>query len=129
MSPERARNSDHLSHHSQNFSSVLQSIFNLEQPLVASSISSGVPIGPTTSPVDFSIFSGPGINSNINISGHNHTSDNGSAIYEGADGADELWMDTTLWILKTTIMITIMVAAIFGNLLVIASVMRHRKLR
>lgn len=41
----------------------------------------------------------------------------------------EPWIEITLLILKATIMIFIMAAAIFGNLLVIASVMRHRKLR
>lgn len=41
----------------------------------------------------------------------------------------DAWVDTTLHVLKATIMISIIVAAIFGNLLVIASVMRVRKLR
>lgn len=39
------------------------------------------------------------------------------------------WFLCFLWTLKTTIMVLIIVAALFGNLLVIVSVMRHRKLR
>lgn len=39
------------------------------------------------------------------------------------------WFDVTLLVLKASIMILIIVAAIFGNLLVIVSVMRVRKLR
>lgn len=42
---------------------------------------------------------------------------------------DDQWLSTTLLVLQATIMISIIVAAIFGNLLVIASVMRVRKLR
>ncbi|CAH0394482.1 unnamed protein product [Bemisia tabaci] len=52
--------------------------------------------------------------------------------------SDEFWMDpedvedwasVVLWVLRTMVMATIILAAIFGNLLVIVSVMRHRKLR
>lgn len=43
------------------------------------------------------------------------------------DGGD--WSDVVLLVIKASIMILIMAAAIFGNLLVIVSVMRHRKLR
>lgn len=39
------------------------------------------------------------------------------------------WFDVLLLILKASIMISIIIAAIFGNLLVIISVMRNRKLR
>lgn len=42
---------------------------------------------------------------------------------------EEEWLQTLLLVLQATIMVSIIVAAIFGNLLVIASVMRHRKLR
>lgn len=42
---------------------------------------------------------------------------------------DPEWTDTFLLILKATLMGTIIIASIFGNLLVIVSVMRHRKLR
>jgi hypothetical protein len=42
---------------------------------------------------------------------------------------NEDWIDVTLLILKASIMIFIIIAAIFGNLLVIVSVMRVRKLR
>lgn len=45
-----------------------------------------------------------------------------------ADGDDE-WTDVVMLWLKASIMILIIVAAIFGNLLVIVSVMRNRKLR
>ncbi|KFB41143.1 AGAP002886-PA-like protein [Anopheles sinensis] len=39
------------------------------------------------------------------------------------------WIDVVLLVLKASIMMFIIVAAIFGNLLVIISVKRHRKLR
>lgn len=39
------------------------------------------------------------------------------------------WIDNVILVIKASIMILIIVAAIFGNLLVIVSVMRHRKLR
>lgn len=39
------------------------------------------------------------------------------------------WLDVMLLVLKASIMMFIIVAAIFGNLLVIISVKRHRKLR
>lgn len=39
------------------------------------------------------------------------------------------WVDILFIILKASIMISIIVAAVFGNLLVIISVMRNRKLR
>ncbi|XP_053680499.1 octopamine receptor beta-2R [Anopheles nili] len=44
------------------------------------------------------------------------------------DGSGE-WIDVVLLVLKASIMMFIIVAAIFGNLLVIISVKRHRKLR
>lgn len=46
-----------------------------------------------------------------------------------ADVEEGEWYDTTLLMLKASIMIMIIVASIFGNLLVIVSVMRVRKLR
>lgn len=39
------------------------------------------------------------------------------------------WMDISFTVLKASLMISIIVAAVFGNLLVIISVMRNRKLR
>lgn len=42
---------------------------------------------------------------------------------------EKTWSDITLLVLEVTIMISIIVAAVFGNLLVIISVMRNRKLR
>lgn len=53
--------------------------------------------------------------------------DDGSGIGAGADSAEVL--DGVLLVLKASIMMFIIVAAIFGNLLVIISVKRHRKLR
>lgn len=44
------------------------------------------------------------------------------------DGQSE-WLSTLLMILKVSAMLLIMVAAVFGNLLVIISVMRNRRLR
>ncbi|XP_055381571.1 octopamine receptor beta-2R isoform X2 [Condylostylus longicornis] len=42
---------------------------------------------------------------------------------------DSEWIDTAILIIKSIIMVCIIIAAIFGNLLVIISVMRVRKLR
>ncbi|XP_017479047.1 PREDICTED: octopamine receptor beta-3R-like [Rhagoletis zephyria] len=51
---------------------------------------------------------------------------------EGVDGASTSsseWFDVVLLVLKASLMLFIIIAAIFGNLLVIISVMRVRKLR
>lgn len=55
----------------------------------------------------------------------------GSGLLDAAEplNPEDAWLDSTLHILKVSVMISIIVAAIFGNLLVIASVMRVRKLR
>ena len=45
------------------------------------------------------------------------------------NNVNEEWTDVVLLVLKASIMVFIIIAAIFGNLLVIISVMRHRKLR
>lgn len=50
-----------------------------------------------------------------------------STITPDTDESD--WLDMLILILKASIMISIIIAAIFGNLLVIISVMRNRKLR
>ncbi|KAK7865922.1 hypothetical protein R5R35_001630 [Gryllus longicercus] len=47
----------------------------------------------------------------------------------GLDPEDQEWADMALLVLKGCVMVSIIVAAILGNLLVIVSVMRHRKLR
>lgn len=39
------------------------------------------------------------------------------------------WIDVLFFVFKASIMISIIIAAVFGNLLVIISVMRNRKLR
>lgn len=39
------------------------------------------------------------------------------------------WLDALLHYLKSTVMVSIIVVSIFGNLLIIVAVMRHRKLR
>jgi len=43
--------------------------------------------------------------------------------------ADEDWLDNIVWVFKAFVMLLIIIAAICGNLLVIISVMRVRKLR
>lgn len=53
---------------------------------------------------------------------------NGSAAIN-ATGLETDWLDDTLLVLKASVMLFIIIAAIFGNLLVIISVMRVRKLR
>lgn len=58
----------------------------------------------------------------------NVSNGNGSSAPDQSN-ADEEWTDVVLLVLKASIMVFIIIAAIFGNLLVIISVMRHRKLR
>ncbi|XP_017969142.1 octopamine receptor beta-2R-like [Drosophila navojoa] len=53
------------------------------------------------------------------------TLDAGLAAAEGAED----WFDDLFWLLKASVMLLIIIAAICGNLLVIISVMRVRKLR
>lgn len=119
----------------QNFSTVLQQIFNWDTPILPA------PLTDTESIVRSPVAAVTGFAESML---QNYTVDatttrmalvvNGSG---GGNGAwetepvpvDEPWLDTVLLVLKATIMLSIMVAAVFGNLLVIASVMRHRKLR
>lgn len=54
---------------------------------------------------------------------------NGNISSSDQSFVDEEWTDVVLLVLKASIMVFIIIAAIFGNLLVIISVMRHRKLR
>ncbi|EAA08140.5 AGAP002886-PA [Anopheles gambiae str. PEST] len=54
---------------------------------------------------------------------------NESIVDGGIDAGGGEWIDVVLLVLKASIMMFIIVAAIFGNLLVIISVKRHRKLR
>lgn len=53
---------------------------------------------------------------------HDHNADHYKFMYKS-------WILLTLVAVKLTIMVFIIIAALFGNLLVIVSVMRHRKLR
>lgn len=55
------------------------------------------------------------------------SSSSNSSNIENSNNED--WIDVVFLILKASIMIFIIIAAIFGNLLVIVSVMRVRKLR
>lgn len=117
-------------HAIQNFSTVLQQIFNSDTPILpapltdaeamarapaasvlADSLLQNYTMGTTTTPAN-----GPGAY-------------NRSYLEAEPVGSAEPWLDTVLLVLQATIMISIIVAAIFGNLLVIASVMRVRKLR
>ncbi|KAF5290751.1 hypothetical protein FQR65_LT11532 [Abscondita terminalis] len=65
---------------------------------------------------------------NRRISYLNDTMYNNTTTTEDS-ATDEQWHSVLLRVMTLTIMITIIVAAILGNLLVIVSVMRHRKLR
>uniref|UniRef100_A0A1A9WGM8 G-protein coupled receptors family 1 profile domain-containing protein n=1 Tax=Glossina brevipalpis TaxID=37001 RepID=A0A1A9WGM8_9MUSC len=51
----------------------------------------------------------------------------GNGEYSDLETSD--WLDDALLVLKASVMLFIIIAAIFGNLLVIISVMRVRKLR
>uniref|UniRef100_A0A182MDI4 G-protein coupled receptors family 1 profile domain-containing protein n=1 Tax=Anopheles culicifacies TaxID=139723 RepID=A0A182MDI4_9DIPT len=88
----------------------------------------------TASADTLSIFDASG--SSIMLQGFSSTAPIGSSmetpgadesIVDGAGGSE--WIDVVLLVLKASIMMFIIVAAIFGNLLVIISVKRHRKLR
>lgn len=68
----------------------------------------------------------------INLVGQSEAAEMNSSTTNGVaeTTADEgKWYDVVLLVLKASIMIMIIVASIFGNLLVIVSVMRVRKLR
>uniref|UniRef100_A0A182S6H4 G-protein coupled receptors family 1 profile domain-containing protein n=1 Tax=Anopheles maculatus TaxID=74869 RepID=A0A182S6H4_9DIPT len=88
----------------------------------------------TASADTLSIFDASG--SSIMLQGFSSTAPIGSSldtvgtnetIAETGGGSE--WIDVVLLVLKASIMMFIIVAAIFGNLLVIISVKRHRKLR
>lgn len=64
------------------------------------------------------------------ITPQNFTSMNSTISLNMTLGEDEPeWTDVVLLIFKASVMGMIIIGAIFGNLLVIVSVMRHRKLR
>lgn len=64
------------------------------------------------------------------ITPQNFTSMNSTISLNMTLGEDEPeWTDVVLFIFKASVMGMIIIGAIFGNLLVIVSVMRHRKLR
>lgn len=64
------------------------------------------------------------------ITPQNFTSMNSTISLNMTLGEDEPeWTDVLLFIFKASVMGMIIIGAIFGNLLVIVSVMRHRKLR
>ncbi|KAH8312561.1 hypothetical protein KR044_011398 [Drosophila immigrans] len=59
----------------------------------------------------------------------NNNNSNGNNSRTQLDAAGEDWFDSVFWVLKAFVMLFIIIAAICGNLLVIISVMRVRKLR
>ncbi|XP_017000390.2 octopamine receptor beta-2R [Drosophila takahashii] len=56
-------------------------------------------------------------------------SESGAGLNGHQHAADEDWLDNIFWLFKAFVMLLIIIAAICGNLLVIISVMRVRKLR
>uniref|UniRef100_A0A182P804 Octopamine receptor beta-2R n=1 Tax=Anopheles epiroticus TaxID=199890 RepID=A0A182P804_9DIPT len=97
----------------------------------------GLESSATASADTLSVFDASG--SSIMLQGFSSTAPIGStmetvgtneSIVDGmVDGGGSEWIDVVLLVLKASIMMFIIVAAIFGNLLVIISVKRHRKLR
>lgn len=65
----------------------------------------------------------------INATLFNHPTAANISTLEIFDYRHQSWPLILLVVLKTTLMALIIIAALFGNLLVIVSVMRHRKLR
>lgn len=117
----------------KNISSALQHYFNSEQPILPAPVTDAEAMArvPAASVVDAMLqnytVAATATTTTIATPGFNQ-----SGFLDGAPVVvvtEEQWLDTVLFVLGATIMVTIMVAAIFGNLLVIASVMRHRKLR
>lgn len=110
----------------QNFSTVLQQIFNSDSPILPAPVTDAEAMArvPAASVVD-SRLPNYTIMAATTIAG----SSNRSFLEAEPVVGEEEWLDTLLLVLQATVMISIMAAAIFGNLLVIASVMRHRKLR
>ncbi|ETN63033.1 beta adrenergic receptor [Anopheles darlingi] len=95
--------------------------------LASASTASAEGMGPDSAET-LSIFDASG-GSNIMLQGFSSAAPLGTSISdtEPIDGGE--WTDVVLLVLKASIMMFIIVAAIFGNLLVIISVKRHRKLR
>lgn len=110
----------------QNFSTVLQQIFNSDSPILPAPVTDAEAMArvPAASVVDPRLPNYT-IMATTTIAG----SSNRSFLEAEPVVGEEEWLDTLLLVLQATVMISIMAAAIFGNLLVIASVMRHRKLR
>lgn len=118
----------------QNFSTVLQSIFNSDQPILPAPVTDSEAMArvPAASVIADSV-----VLQNYTLVTTTTTTPEAVAVavaanrslFGDAEPISEPWLDTMLQVLKLSVMVSIMVAAIFGNLLVIASVMRHRKLR
>lgn len=116
--------SDNNNHHQQ--PPLLSSVFHTKSN--NQNTSSSLIYDPTTgSPLSYTsyIMDTKEQLSAVTLAAIKATTDNGM-IQKNNEGQ---WVDTFLLILKASIMIFIIVAAIFGNLLVIISVMRNRKLR
>lgn len=111
----------------QNFSTVLQQIFNSDSPILPAPVTDAEAMAriPAASVIVDSRLPNYTIMATTTIAG----SSNRSFLEAEPVVGEEEWLDTLLLVLQATVMISIMAAAIFGNLLVIASVMRHRKLR
>lgn len=113
----------------QNISTVLQQIFNSDSPILPAPVTGSEAMMARAPGLDTTLQNqtlATTTSSSIMAAVNRSLMDADSI--EGGVGADE-WLDTVLQVMKATVMVTIIVAAIFGNSLVIASVMRHRKLR
>lgn len=106
----------------QNFSTVLQQLFNSDTPILPAPLTDAEAMArvPALDAV---------LQNYTRFAGRTTTANPIANQTLGETAGEEQWLDTTLLVLKATVMITIIAAAIFGNLLVIASVMRVRKLR
>lgn len=105
----------------QNFSTVLQEIFNSDRPILPAPVTDAEAMArvPAASVLADTLIQ----NYTMMTTMAGPTQDAEPVVPE------EEWLGTALLVVRATIMISIIVAAIFGNLLVIASVMRVRKLR
>lgn len=116
----------------QNFSTVLQSIFNSDQPILPAPVTNSEAMARAPA----SVIADSVVLQNYTLATTTTTPEAvavavaaNRSLFGDAEPITEPWLDTLLQVLKLSVMVSIMVAAIFGNLLVIASVMRHRKLR
>lgn len=104
---------------------------NLDQPDAVALLAGGAPTLPTPAAVaeGLTLAVAATASSLLQRLNASHANDSAATAVALDDDGDEEWSDTLGLVVKVALMGFIILAAILGNLLVIVSVMRHRKLR